>query len=249
MIQGDSIAQRGEQVTMKTMQSTLRFATGRWGLVGMLLVAMATGRLVMAEPAPSALEADGSGWLDILPRADLAGWNRVSVPPGKPLGKEQWHLDATGKMLVCEGDGGHDMLLYGKEFGDAVFHCEFRYTKVEGKTGYNSGIYIRNNQDGSIWHQAQFGDANGGYLFGESPTADGGKTSFSTKDTAKADHVKPAGEWNTLELTAKGQVVTLWLNGEVTSTFEACGNAKGVVGLEGEGYRIEFRNLKVKALD
>lgn len=61
--------------------------------------------------------------------------------------------------------------------------------------------------------------------------------------------MKPAGEWNTLELTARGKVLTLWVNGVVTSTFDGCGNARGVVGLEGEGYRIEFRNLKVKALD
>lgn len=231
---------------MNTLTCILRCATGRWGLA---LIILAAGLPGTAAPAPSALEADATGWQDIMPKANLEGWNRVSVPPGKPLGKEQWHLDATGKILVCEGDGGHDMLLYGKEFGDAVFHCEYRYTKIDGKTGYNSGIYVRNNQDGSLWHQAQFGDANGGYLFGESPTADGGKASFSTKDTAKADQVKPAGEWNTLEITARGPELTLWVNGEVTSVFNACGSPKGVVGLEGEGFRIEFRNLKVKALD
>ena len=60
--------------------------------------------------------------------------------------------------------------------------------------------------------------------------------------------VKPAGEWNTLEVTAAGKALTLWVNGAVTCQFEDCGREKGRVGLEGEGYRIEFRNLKVKAL-
>jgi len=50
-----------------------------------------------------------------------------------------------------------------------VFHAEFRYTRVEGKAGYNSGVYVRNNKDGSLWHQAQIGDATGGYLFGLNP--------------------------------------------------------------------------------
>jgi hypothetical protein len=60
--------------------------------------------------------------------------------------------------------------------------------------------------------------------------------------------VKPAGEWNILEVTARGKTLTLWVNGAVTCQFDECGMAQGRVGLEGEGYRIEFRNLKVKPL-
>ena len=44
---------------------------------------------------------------------------------------------------------------------------------MPGKKGYNSGIYARNSADARIWHQAQTGDASGGYLFGE--TEVGGK--------------------------------------------------------------------------
>ena len=60
--------------------------------------------------------------------------------------------------------------------------------------------------------------------------------------------MKPAGQWNTLEMTARGKTLTLWVNGAVTCQFGDCGLEKGRVGLEGEGYRIEFRNLKVKEL-
>jgi hypothetical protein len=42
--------------------------------------------------------------------------------------------------------------------------------------------------------------------------------------------------------------LTLWVNGAVTCEFAECGQPEGHVGLEGEGYRIEFRNLKVKPL-
>ena len=75
----------------------------------------------------------------ILPWVDLKGWYRVAVPPTGKLGRQQWHVGLDQKMLVCDGDGGHDMLLFEKEFGDAIFHFEFRYVPVEGKTGYNSG--------------------------------------------------------------------------------------------------------------
>jgi hypothetical protein len=196
----------------------------------------------------SALASDPQGWTDILPSADIKGWYRVTVPPGGKLGREQWHVDADKKVLICDGDGGHDMLLCEKEYGDAIFHFEFCYTKVEGKTGYNSGAYVRNSKDGAIWHQAQFGDAKDGFLFGQTPTEDGKKKSFHLGKQVTDKRVKPAGEWNTMEITARGKVLTLWVNGAVTCSFDACGAEKGFLGLEGEGYRIEFRNLKVKEL-
>lgn len=236
----------GLTYVMITPHNTLSHGYGRWTL-SLLLLTVMTG-LAAAEASPSALDADAAGWLDLMPSTDLKGWSRVPVPPGAPLGKEQWHVDESGRTLVCEGDGGHDMLLCEREFGDAVFHFEFRYAKVEGKTGYNSGAYVRNSKDGPIWHQAQFGDGNGGYLFGETPVADSKKVFFTTTKDVTDGRVKPAGEWNTLEITARGAVLTLWVNGAVTCEVKDCGNPKGLLGFEGEGYRIEFRNIKVKEL-
>jgi len=214
---------------------------------------VATASLLCAGQAKGAeskskLQSEPEGWVDILPAADLKGWYRVPVPPTGQLGREQWHVDTERKVLICDGDGGHDMLLFDKEIGDAIFHVEFCFTKIAGKTGYNSGIYVRNSKDGALWHQAQIGDASGGYLFGESPGADSQKKFFSLDKQVTDPRVKWAGEWNTLEITARGKGLTLWVNGAVTCQFEDCGRDKGYLGLEGEGYRIEFRNLKVKAL-
>ena len=196
----------------------------------------------------SALVSDPQGWIDVLPAPDLEGWIRVPVPPTAHLGREQWHVDPDKKLLICDGDGGHDMLLYDKEFTDHIFHLEFCYTKVAGKTGYNSGAYVRNWIDGTIWHQAQFGDAKDGFLFGQTVGPDEKKKSFNLSKQVTEQRVKPAGEWNTLEITARGKTLTLWVNGAVTCQFNECGADHGYLGLEGEGYRIEFRNLKVKEL-
>jgi hypothetical protein len=233
---------------MINLQNTVCRGLVFCSLAVLLLNALAAGNAAAVTPSPGALETDASGWVDVMPSADLKDWSRVPVPPGAPLGKQQWHVEESGKMLVCEGDGGHDMLLCNREFSDAVFHVEFRYTKIEGKTGYNSGAYVRNSTDGGLWHQAQIGDGNGGYLFGETPGEDGKKKFFTTTKEVTDGRVKPAGEWNTLEITARGKVLTLWVNGAVTCEVKDCGNPKGLVGVEGEGYRIEFRNLKVKEL-
>jgi len=211
-------------------------------------VLTASAALYAAETAPSALASDPSGWLDLMPAADLQGWSRVPVPPDAPLGKQQWHVDVPGGVLVCDGDGGHDMLLCDREFGDAIFHCEFRFTRVEGKTGYNSGVYVRNSADGAIWHQTQLGDATGGYLFGETAGPDGTKQFFTKINEVADGRIKPAGDWNTIEMTARGNTLSLWVNGAITCEVKDCGAPKGVVGVEGEGFRIEFRNLKIKEL-
>ncbi len=148
--------------------------------------------------------------------------------------------------MVCSGEGGHEWLRWDEPVGDAIYHVEFRYTRVEGKKGYNSGIYARNSDDAKVWHQAQIGDASGGYLFGETSDGGNGLKRFNVSNPPK--RVKPAGEWNTVEITAKGKDFTLWVNGAVTSEFDGCGLAKGHVGVEAEGYRIEFRNVKLKTL-
>ncbi|HEV3121564.1 MAG TPA: DUF1080 domain-containing protein [Isosphaeraceae bacterium] len=202
------------------------------------------------EPSPSALERDPQGWTDLLADAGagLRGWTRGSVPPGRALAAEsQWSLDPSTGMLLCRGDGGHDWVRWDRELADFIFHVEWRFTPVEGKKGYNSGVYVRNSADAKIWHQAQTGSGSGGFLFGD--TLQGDKivrVNFSKQ--LREQRVKPAGEWNTYEITCKGPKISLWVNGAVTNEWDSCEVPKGFVGLEAEGWRIEFKNVKVKAL-
>ena len=87
------------------------------GLVGCAAAWFPAWQLQGADTpeAKSTLETEPAGWVDILPPADLKGWYRVPVPPTGQLGREQWHVDAEKKVLICDGDGGHDMLLFDKE--------------------------------------------------------------------------------------------------------------------------------------
>jgi len=204
----------------------------------------------VAELELSALEQDATGWIDLLDGAgpELKGWTRGPIPPTGPLDAvSQWKLDPKTKTLLCEGTGGHDWVRWDQELGDLIFHVEWRFTPVEGKKGYNSGIYVRNSADAAIWHQAQTGDAKGGYLFGDTLVQGATKRVNFSKDV-KDGRVKPAGEWNTYEITCKGKEIRLWVNGGQTLSWKECEVPKGYVGLEAERYRIEFRNVRVKPL-
>jgi hypothetical protein len=200
-----------------------------------------------AEPqeSKSALQSDPTGWIDLLAGKDLKNWKRVPIPPGSALkSKNPWSVDPDTGYLVCDGVGIHEMLLYKEEFGDGIFHVEWRFKKMEGKKGYNSGVYVRTSADGTIWHQAQVGNKNVGYLFGDTPVQ--GKIQRVQIDDKKPQRGKEAGEWNTYEVTCKGKQMTLWINGAVTATWNDCQVPKGHVGLEAEYWFIEFRNVKFK---
>ena len=197
---------------------------------------------------PSALESDPKGWTDIMPDPSLKGWTRLAFLTTSPLDPvSQWKVDTTNKVLVCEGDHGHEFFRYDKELADIIFHAEFRFTKIENGKGYNSGVMVRNNAEGTIWHQAQAGEESAGWLFGNSPVK-GMPTRVNFRSQMKGTPVKPAGEWNVYEMTARGPKITLWVNGVVTGEMTDCEVPKGYLGLEAEGYRVEFRNLKLKEL-
>jgi hypothetical protein len=194
----------------------------------------------------SALQAGPEGWIDLLADKDLKRWKRVPIPPGGKLSqRDPWSIDPQTGHLVCDGVGIHEMLLYDHEFTDGIFHVEWRFKKVEGKKGYNSGVYVRNSADGKVWHQAQVGSKNVGYLFGKTPQ--GGKlVGIPNNKRPGPQRGKEAGKWNTFEITCKGQTLTLWVNGAVTAEWVRCEVPRGYLGLEAEGWWIEFKNVKFK---
>jgi hypothetical protein len=197
---------------------------------------------------PSALEADPTGWKDITPAPSFEGWTRLPFMTTTPMDKvSQWSVDPATHMLLCEGNRGHEWLRYDKELGDAIFHVEFRFTKIEAGKGYNSGVMLRNSGDGAVWYQAQAGAEGTGWLFG-GEVIDGQPKSFNLRSTMKENRVKPAGEWNVFEMRSEGPKMIVWVNGDSTTEKDDLKALKGYAGLEAEGYRLEFRNVKLKEL-
>ena len=223
-------------------------------IIALFLSWMNPNPVTVVGPATSAIgdasSETGDDWIDLLAKSgpELRGWTRLPMPAGGKLNpKNQWSIDPRTGWLVCDGTAGHDWLRWDEEFTDCAFLVEWRFTPVQGPPRYNSGVYIRNNADGSIWHQAQTGGGSGGFLFGDSPVK-GTVQRVNLSKSLKEQRVKPAGEWNTFELRCQGPKITLRVNGEITSEWPDCEVLNGHVGLEAEGYRIEFRKIMVKRL-
>jgi len=174
-------------------------------------------------------------------------WTRVAIPPDHPVSQTpQWHIDYAKKQIVCDGNGGHEWLRFNHELTNFTFHVKWRFAPVTTPNPkYNSGVFFRNNLDGSIWHQAQTSQA-GGYIFGLTPV-DGKPTRFNLQKDMTENRVKPVGEWNTFDIRCVGDTCTLAVNGEVVNTVKV-GQAEGYVGLESEGYLITFKDLRLREL-
>ena len=201
----------------------------------------------------SSLESEPEGWIDLLADASMKDWIRGPLSgnrfarAGDMNEPSPWKLDPAGKVLLCEGDkSGHEWLRYAPELSDFIFHVEFRFAPIPGETRYNSGVFVRTSADGKIWLQAQT-TPEGGFLFGNT-IVNGAPQMVNLRDKMSENRMKAAGEWNVYEIRASGRQITLWVNGTVVSEFHDCEVAGGYVGIEAEGYRVEFRNVRLKRL-
>jgi 3-keto-disaccharide hydrolase len=184
--------------------------------------------------------------INMFPKNYQQLWTRVAIPPSNPLNPaDQWHINAKAREIACDGNKGHEWLRFDRELTNFDFKVEWRVTPPPGTTKYNSGVFFRNNRDGSIWHQAQT-SPGGGYIFAETPV-NGKLTRVNLQKEMTENRVKPAGQWNAYDIHCVGTTCTLAVNGKVVNTLNIAVK-RGYVGLEAEGYPVTFRHFHLEEL-
>jgi len=157
---------------------------------------------------------------------DLSGWQQIGT-------KNQWVV-ADG-VLSSPASGSN--IRTEKTFNDFKLHIEFRYPK-----GSNSGVYLRGR------YEVQVSDNAGG----EATRGDFGSVyGFITPAEMAA---KPAGEWQTYDITLIGRMITLVANGKTIISNQAIpgitGGAldskegePGPIMMQGDHGPVEYRNI------
>jgi hypothetical protein len=168
--------------------------------------------------------------------------------------QDVWHIQDG--VLVCTGRPlGY---LYTKsDYGDFVLRLEWRWPS--GKKPGNGGVLIRMTGEHGIWPkslEAQLNADNAGDFWGLA----GYVLSGPAERMQASDHKefgrltnlkkikaleKPPGEWNTYEIIAVRDTVTLAINGEEVNRATGCDLNPGRICLTSEGSEIHFRNLVV----
>lgn len=196
-------------------------------------------------PAPSAaLRADE--WLNLMPEPSLAGFHRVPIDP--LAAKAVWQARADGSLFV-DAAGAKEMLLSEREFGDGVFHVEWRFLPVEGTAPvYNGGVYVRTSPDGKSYVQLQVARADKPPVVGDLIAQVPGSVERVDVFQAGTSPAAAIGEWNTYDVTARGKSIELVVNGKTTVTWSDCPMPRGQLGLQAEGSPYEVRALRFKPL-
>ena len=189
---------------------------------------------------------------------------------GKALSPDIWQNEASiagypvaNGVIVCRRGGN---LLTKKEYSNFIFRFEFKLPP-----GGNNGVGIRAesvNKDSAYYGmEIQILD-NGapqyrtlqpyqyhGSVYGVVP---------AKRNPEKNDYQKPVGEWNYEEIIVQGTKIKVILNGEMivdtdiaefqsdtklTEKIPGLLREKGFVGFLGHNDPVEFRNIRIKALE
>lgn len=204
------------------------------------LVSLLPGLSLGAEP----------GFQDLFNGKNFDGWQLVH-------GRGPGYVVENG-TIVCPADGGGN-LFTAKEYGDFVLRFSFKLS-----VGGNNGIGIRAPLEGDAAYagmEIQVLDHDADVYKGKlKPSQYHG--SIYDVFPAKTGALKPTGEWNDEEITAKGRRITIKLNGQVIvdanlddvtdpavlKKHPGLARKSGYIGLLGHGTRVEFRQFRIKEL-
>ena len=168
---------------------------------------------------------------------NLKGW--------KVHGTEKWYVE-NGE-LVCESgpDKQYGYLASEKDYKDFELTVEFKQ-----ESNGNSGVFFHSTIEGTKITGWQAEVAPKGHSTGGIYESYG--RGWLIKPASSLEDVKE-GEWNTLTVKMKGDVVETFLNGTkmVTLQDEKIGAATGKIALQihdGGGVKVRWRKVEIKKL-
>jgi Domain of Unknown Function (DUF1080) len=193
-------------------------------------------------------------WIEMFNGMDLTGWVAEGIKEYKDeedQPKPVWSVQ--NGLLRCDGKG-FGFLRFETEVDDFNYHLEFRMGK-----DCNSGIGIRHLQ----YDMAKSTATRPSYSGYEIQLLDDAGKDASKTSTASlyryvaptANTVKPAGEWNSIDIECIGPRIRVTLNGRLIqdvdqSQIEEIKSKplKGYVSVQNHGKQIEFKNLKLRKI-
>jgi hypothetical protein len=240
-------------------------------------LALAAGSGPSSSPAVSSLSSDG--FLSLFDGKSFEGWK---VPDG-----DNGHWKIIAGVIDCDAESeapGDKNLWSTKEYGDFILRIDWRIKETPYKNPHvpiilpsgdhkldekgqeiqmvvpdsDSGIYLRGSSDSqvNIWCWPVGSGEVYGYRMNKSmpPEVRAGVTPKVLAD-------KNIGEWNTFEITMKGDRLTVQLNGKMVihNALLPGVPARGRIALQHHGAKangqwvsppalVQFRNIWIKEL-
>lgn len=190
---------------------------------------------------------------------DLTGWKHYLWDPQNKTEDTATPVSAVWTVqdgiLICRGKPtGYIRTL--NEYENYRLFVEWRWPA--GNTRGNNGVLIHTTTPNALgqWPrslevQLAFGNAGDFWVIGttlELPNPEGrinGRRHLNLTD----DTEKPAGEWNQMEIIAKGDEVKVYVNGTLVNEARKLSQSRGAISLQSEGAEAHFRSVVLTPLD
>ena len=189
---------------------------------------------------------------DLFNGRDLAGWTYITLPTTMDIAsvctaRADGVIAATGKPV--------GFIATTATYHNYRLHAEWRWS---GKPG-NGGVllHISSGPKDRAWPmcfqvQTKHGAAGdllpmAGAAFAEPLTSAPGATAARIR--ISTDSEKPAGEWNTCDLTCRGDTIEVVINGVLQNRVTGISVQEGKIGFQFEGTPFELRGVTVVGLD
>lgn len=208
--------------------------------------------------ALTAVLVAGAAEIPLFNGKDLSGWTHYLWD------REAKKQDTTTPMsavwsvkdgvLTCQGKPA-GYIRTEKEYENYRLRLEWRWP--EGATGGNNGVLVHTTTPNAlgVWPksvevQLAMGNAGDFWVIG---------TNLQVPDLANRrkdrrhlnltdNSEKPAGQWNRMEIEAKGDQLKVWVNGDLVNHGTDLDATKGAISLQSEGALVHFRNIYLTPL-
>ena len=180
---------------------------------------------------PVANSQSGPGWVQLFDGKTMNGWT--------PMNDEvNWRVE-DGALVADKKKGkGNPSLVSNNSYKDFEIYAEFWVSDDA-----NSGIYIRCTDPKNISSRSSY-EVN---IFDTRPDPKYGTGAIV--DVAAVNPMpKAGGKWNTFEITARGPLMTVVMNGVKTSEGKDEKFGSGPIGLQYGAGVVKFRKVAVKSL-
>lgn len=218
-----------------------------------------TSQVAVAPHSPGASSSRESGFTRLFDGETFQGWEFFNSGPSEWIIEEGKIIDLGRSFPNSSERYTEKWLGTRRDYADFSLRLEFRLTR-----GANSGIFLRAPSDISqtshrLYLEVQLVDD-------EHPSFAGPQARYLTGSLwnlapSRRGYLKPAGEWNGIEIRAKGPHLVVLLNGtmivddwldehpEGGADSPDLKRATGRLGLQCFQGRVEFRNISVKELN
>ncbi len=154
----------------------------------------------------------------------------------RQLGKGNWSV-FEGTLQGKGGEGGY--LVSPKSYTDFEIRAEFW-----GDDTANSGIFIRCQDPGKVGAATSY-EVN---IWDKRPDPTYGTGAIVDFAAVAQPYPKMANRWNFYEITARGDRLTVYLNGQTTVDKTGAKFRSGPFALQSAGGTIRFRKVEIREL-